>query len=133
MRILLFALYGNATFSLMTGLTLIGFSEHVAIWLGGVPQPLLIAIGIALLPFAGHLVLAARRKPVRPAEILYLTTLDFLWVLGSGIVLILGSFSMQGKVIIGTVALLVAIWGTLQAIGRSQYVGSLNIDTAGNF
>ena len=123
-------LIGNALFSLLTGISLLIGAEPIAKWIG-VPDPrILAAIGLILIPFAVHLWMAARRTPIQPGEIYYLSTLDAFWVIGSGMLLLSGwvPFTMAGAWTVAVVALAVADFMMLQLIG----VLRLNRVAAGN-
>jgi len=122
--LLKYGLLGNAIFSCLTGLALLIAPSQIATFMG-IPNPtLLMGIGIGLLPFAGQLILAFRRKPIRVGEIYYLSVLDGLWVLGSLIILLfdLVPFTTAGLIAFSLVALTVADFMFMQIIGVRKLI-----------
>ena len=114
-----YGLLGNAVFSLLTGVILVAASGSVATFLGIPDSRVLVGIGIGLLPFAGHLLLALRRKFVRVGEIYYLSAMDGVWVLGSVVIWLFGlvPFTAAGMVVFGLVALTVGDFMVMQVVG----------------
>lgn len=124
--LLKYGLLGNAFFSGLTGMALIIAPAHIAT-LMGIPNPtLLMVIGIGLLPFAGHLIMALRRKPIRLGEVYYLSALDGLWVLGAITILLfdLVPFTTFGLIAFSLVALAVADFMVMQIMGVRKLVAT---------
>ena len=114
-----YGLLGNAIFSCLTGIALIIAPVQIATYMG-IPDPtLLMGIGIGLLPFAGHLIIALRRKPIRTGEVYYLSVMDGLWVFGSAAIILfdLVPFTTFGLIIFSVVALTVADFMLMQIVG----------------
>lgn len=122
-------LLGNAIFSLICGLVLIVTAADLAEYLGGPDPNILKVIGIGLLPFAVHLLIALRRENPRIGEIYYLSAMDGLWVLASGVVLATGlvPFTAAGVWMVGLVALVVADFMAMQLIGARRMKTSLAV------
>jgi hypothetical protein len=124
--LLKYGLLGNAIFSCLTGIALIIAPVQIAIYMG-IPDPtLLMGVGIGLLPFAGHLIIALRRKPIRTGEVYYLSAMDGLWVLGSAAILLfdLVPFTTIGLIAFSLVALTVADFMFMQIIGIRKWVNA---------
>lgn len=116
-------LLGNAVFSGAAALALFVAAKPLAAVVGLPDFRLIAAIGILLIPFALHLAAAARRPSVHRAEILYLSTMDGLWVLASGALIGTGFLPLwtTGFWIVSGVALVVADLMALQLIGLLRH------------
>ena len=112
-------LLGNVLFSLICALVLIVFSGPLATYLGIPDAGTLTFIGVGLLPFAAHLLVALRRKNPRVGEIYYLSAMDGMWVAASAVVLVFGlvPLTVAGLWVVGLVALAVADFMVVQLIG----------------
>ena len=120
--ILKLGLLGNATFSLVTGLTLLIAAAPIASWIG-IEEPLaLTLIGLMLIPFAAHLWIAARRRTVNRGEILYFCAMDALWIVASVVLLTteIIPFTTAGNWTIALIALFVMDFFLLQVIGLAR-------------
>ncbi|MBL4623970.1 MAG: hypothetical protein JKY42_02335 [Flavobacteriales bacterium] len=106
----------NATFSLLSGIFLLAFTKPI-VHLFGVNEPLVFQlIGGGLLFFALTVYFQASRKQLNSKQILFINYQDWGWVLGS-MVLLIGQFfgiSIAGQVLIGAVAILIAVFALLQ-------------------
>ncbi|NBC17967.1 MAG: hypothetical protein GVY18_11720 [Bacteroidetes bacterium] len=113
------ALIGNALFSLLSGLVLVGFSGSVSRWMGAVAPGLLQVTGAGLLGFAAFLLWEARRPSLRPDRAWIATLADFGWVIGSAVVLLLPlpALSAAGRWAIVLVAAVVLLFAVLQLAG----------------
>jgi hypothetical protein len=81
-RLLYLALRSDAVSGIAMGLPLVAWADPLAAWLG-LPAQLLLACGLALFPFAGLMLLAARSAHP-PAALVWLVILgNGAWVLGS--------------------------------------------------
>lgn len=77
----------NAVSSGACGLLLLSFPGYVAEWTGLGNRIALVETGVFLLVFVAFLVWTASRSIVSPAAVLIITVLDFLWVVGSALLL----------------------------------------------
>ena len=91
---------------------------------------LLDLLALGLLLYAGALAFAARRQPVSREVLMAFTVADGLWVVASGIVLLLfwGQLAAVARVLVIAAALVVEVFATLQyrAAGRASR-GSLQV------
>lgn len=128
------ALLSNALFSTLSGLTLISFSETIRSAIG-VGEPILYQlVGLGLLGFASVVAWVGTRKPVNPFLALLISLADFLWVIGTGLgLLILLAFSLLqplGILILVGVAAIVLFFGLRQLQGiQAMYAISGRPDT----
>src|SRR5215208_2177923 len=109
-------LYGNATFSGVSGLFFIFASRPIARFIG-IDMPLVIlVIGIGLVGYAALIYINAARPEISRGFVLFAVVCDSLWVLLSIILLLtnLVQFSVQGKWAVGSVAAIVDVFATLQ-------------------
>lgn len=118
------ALVSNASFSLICAGLMIVHPTLVADWLG-IQMPLILqVIGIGLVMFAADLLHQATRRRIATWRALYASVADFLWVIGTGIVLGLFSsaLSQTSITLVLCVALAVLVFGAWQlwAIGRAH-------------
>lgn len=81
------ALLGNATFSTACALILFTFTNALSDWYGGMPNSLLLALGVSLLSFAGVLIWVAMKSPVQLNLAQLITYADWAWVIGTPIVI----------------------------------------------
>jgi hypothetical protein len=122
-RPLQLALLANAAFSTVTGLAVLVFARPLAVTLGVDPAWLLPALGVGLLLFALDLVRTARRPTPRYA--LWISALDFAWVLGSALLLAVAPHELTtvGRWVVAAVALFVASFGVAQVRGVARLCG----------
>ena len=98
------ALLLNAIFSTLSGLTFIIFSQAITNLIG-IGTPIIYQIiGIGLLGFASDLVWTATRTPINTFHALLISIADLLWVLGTGLLILLTFNSLNG---IGILAMLI--------------------------
>ena len=118
------ALATNAAFSLTSGLMMVLLPSLIAGWLGVQAAWILQAIGIGLILFAADLIHQATRPRLATWRALYASAADFLWVLGSLVVVAVagGTFSFLGATLILAVAAVVLLFGCWQlwAIGQAH-------------
>ncbi len=95
-------------------------SGMVAEWLGIEPTWVIIAVGVGLLGFAASVYYTATRESLEEKQVKFIIVQDWLWVVGSAIILLLNpfGFSASGLWITGVVALIVAVF----AIGQQRYL-----------
>jgi hypothetical protein len=113
------ALLGNSFFSLTCGLSFIAGATALSTAFG-IPFPLVLRlVGFALVGYALALFLLATRTAIAKVLALAASILDFGWVLGSLLLLLLPAmpFTVLGREVIGVLALLVAFFGITQLIG----------------
>jgi hypothetical protein len=75
------------------------------------------AVGLALLPFAGLVFWIAVRPASRPTMVRAVCAMDWCWVLGSALLLVLGwsAFTWTGAILVDLMAVTVAGYAVLQA------------------
>ncbi len=75
------------------------------------------AVGLALLPFAGLVFWIAARPAARPTLVRAVCAMDWSWVLGSALLLVLGwnAFTWTGAILVDLMAVAVAGYAVLQA------------------
>ena len=110
------ALLANATFSTISGLTMLLFYKQLAAWMNITYAPIFLVIGIILLLFALFLFSTAKGNPISTKKVKFIILQDWLWVFGS--ILLIGTqafgISQAGYIAIGVVALIVADLALLQ-------------------
>jgi len=113
-------LTANAIFSTLTGVITIAFQENVEQIFDVEPSSFFLILGILLILFAITIVVEIIK--LRAIPILWITTQDMLWVIGSIILLLWNPFdvSTEGNIIIGIVAIFVLIFGIGQARGLAR-------------
>lgn len=82
------ALRSNVVTCAVFGMLFLLLAPEVAAYLGAFPPLLLNIIGAALLFHSAHLLLGSFRKTVLPFEVYYFSAGDFLWFLGSLLLLV---------------------------------------------
>ena len=90
------ALYGNALFSLVSGVTFIAFADLLShlfvardfVILGAGPSTILMELGLLILGFAALVMLAARQKIMNLIWSCLIIAADISWVLASAALLI---------------------------------------------
>ncbi|MCC3376319.1 hypothetical protein [Cohnella sp. REN36] len=122
----------NAVSSGACGLLLLFFAGYVSDWTGLGNRSALVETGVFLLVFVAFLVWTASRPVVSPTAVLIITVLDFLWVIGSA--LLLGgqgtTMTVFGVLAVILVAAVVGVFGIFEAVycwrnrdfGRGQTV-----------
>ncbi|NDJ62966.1 MAG: SRPBCC family protein [Chloroflexi bacterium] len=120
------ALLANAAFSSLSGLALVGFSPSIVDVIGTGTPTLYQIIGLGLLGFAGLVAWTATRQPINPFVAALISGADFLWVLGTFLLIVLASSALQpaGIVTLIVVAGIVLFFGLrqLQGINRMYAV-----------
>mgnify|MGYP003571159305 CR=1 FL=1 len=108
--------YTNALFSSACALLMLLLPAQVGGWLGWRHDGLFVALGVALLGFAGALCWIAAQLPGRRKWAGLATAADAGWVLGTPLVLVLFGelFSAAGVVLLWLVAAAVAALGAAQ-------------------
>ena len=113
------ALRLNAVFSLITGMIAFVNTEFIRVLLGIESGRELKFIGLSLIVFALSLSLISIQKKLHPKIVSIIIFLDWSWVLGSGILLVLNPFcfSFHGLFGISIVAIIVSSFAIIQRIG----------------
>lgn len=106
----------NAVFSLFSGLTLIVYNEPIAQLMLLQNNLALAIIGVGLLLFAGALLFTASVKNLKPVWVKGIICMDWCWVAGSVILLILNPFEISpgGNFLIAGVGVMVSIFALWQ-------------------
>ena len=109
-------LLANASFTAVSAVVLIAAREGLYPLFGLTSPALLTPIGVALLLYAGTLVIEARREPLQRYALLTAAVLDAGWVIGSVIVLLLAwsALAPAGRALIIAAALIVEVFAFLQ-------------------
>ena len=110
----------NATFSTVSGIILILLHKTVASWMNAGNSLVLMFVGIALLLFAGSLFMTAYKKELSIKQVKFIILQDWLWVIGSFIIIALQAFQLntQAYILIAIVALIVALF----AMGQRKFL-----------
>jgi hypothetical protein len=111
------ALLANASFSSISGLSLVFVGKEIVRLLGLSDTVSLVPLGISLFVFAAVLVLFARKKPIKLLDAWIAVFMDAAWVIGSYPLLFVAPFSTGGKWIVGIVAEVVMVFALLQWLG----------------
>ncbi len=126
------ALLTNAVFSLSSALLMIFQPSLVGNWLG-ISAPLILqAVGVGLVIFAVDLFHQATRHRIATWRALYASVADFLWVIGTFILLVLfpSTLSLTGVALVISVALAVFLFGSWQLWGIGQ---AHKLETSGQY
>lgn len=112
----------NGLSSGVTGIGLIVFAPAVADLFAVSQTQAFYGTGIFLLLFGANVAYVSRKSVIQAKEVLFITALDFLWVLTSAAIVLLGLFdlSLIGYLLIGAVAAWVATMAYLQSKGMKQ-------------
>jgi len=107
----------NGSFSLFNGLLLVTLTGVIAKMMN-IHQPIVLqGIGVALILFAGLLFYTASQHPINKKSVQFIIIQDWLWVIGSGLLLLLQPFSISpwGNLLIGIIAMIVLVFAVFQA------------------
>jgi len=111
-------LFGNAIFSVLSGLLFTFFSASIANFLGAGASTIILLIGIGLIGYAALIYVNASRGELSRFFVLFTIIGDSAWVVFS-IVLLLTNwvpFTVEGKWTVGILAAIVDVFSTLQFI-----------------
>ncbi|MEM8531525.1 MAG: SRPBCC family protein [Chloroflexota bacterium] len=116
------ALLSNALFSTLSGGTMLFFSSSVANLIGVGATLLYQIIGVGLLGFAGYVAWVATRDSINAYKALEIILMDFLWVLGTMLLIpfIWPSLTGIGLLALIGVATIVGVFGFYQLKGIGQ-------------
>lgn len=114
------ALKTNALFSSISGIILILLNKPIAKLFGTNNNTVFWIIGLALIYFS--ITIRYEIKKQRKLAINWIIIQDYIWVLGSLILIIINPFEITliGNLIIGTIALIVLFMGINQMIGLKK-------------
>lgn len=114
------ALKTNALFSSISGIILILLNKPIAKLFGTNNNTVFCIIGLALIYFS--ITIRYEIKKQRKLAINWIIIQDYIWVLGSLILIIINPFEITliGNLIIGTIALIVLYMGINQMIGLKK-------------
>lgn len=106
----------NATFSLLCGLDAIIFDSKLASLMGVPTSSIFIYIGSILALFGGMVFYYAAQQVINVSAIKFIILQDWLWVLGSVVILVLQLFelSFSGYELIFILAVIVGLMAILQ-------------------
>lgn len=109
-------LKANALFSLVSGLSMILFSNQIMAFLNISPSIVLELIGFGLLFFVLLLTFAVYKNKLSKNLVYIIIALDITWVISSVIILIFDPFtiSILGNVAIVLIAMIVSLFALLQ-------------------
>ena len=110
----------NAIFSTLTGIIAIAFQENIEQLFNVEAGNFFLILGILLILFAITIVIEIKKQ--RAIPVLWITTQDMLWVIGSIILIVWNPFGIStvGNIIIGAVAIVVLLCGLGQARGLAR-------------
>lgn len=120
MSSLQFFLLANAIFSMLCGISLIGFHKTIAKWFGRSKATPFWVLGIGLVIFSISVFIQVSRPEA--VGVFYIIVQDFIWVLASAGILIFKPFNITGKgyKYITLVALIVLFFGLGQLWGLAK-------------
>lgn len=112
----------NAMSCMVFGVLFALLPGQVAVFLGGTapaPRIYILALGVMLIIHGMHLVWASRQARPKKQLILYFSLGDFIWVIASVGLMLLGVWitSYTGVIATSLVAVMVGIFGILQLTG----------------
>ena len=111
------SLRANGAFSLATGLAMVIGCKPLSNLIGMSHPWVLAGIGVSLVAFAAGLLLNARRVSVDEREAMTAIILDFGWVVGSVVLILIGVLNATGNWTVAVVADLVFVLAILQTVG----------------
>lgn len=116
-RLLRNSLIGNAFFSILSAVIILGSGQWLAEFLGLREHLTLTILAIGLIGYAGILLINARRPQIRLGDAWTAVALDAVWVLGSYTLVFVAPFTSGGKWLVVGVAEVVFCFALLQSLG----------------
>ena len=116
-RLLRNSLIGNAWFSILSAVAILGAGRYLADSLGLREHSTLTILAVGLIGYAGILLVNARRPQIKLADAWTAVVLDAMWVLGSCALVFVVPFTSGGKWLIVAVAEVVFCFALLQSLG----------------
>ena len=109
-------LKANAAFSMLSGTAMLLFGNMIANWMNISNTTILIIIGSGLILFGGFVWYQSNLQNIKPMEIKAIIIQDWLWVIGSIVIIGLQLFQInfQGYILIGVIALIVGDFAFFQ-------------------
>lgn len=122
MNTLKIALLSNATFSILSGLSMLAFNSQLQSLFDFSINYIFPLIGVSLLLFGASVLYVASRQSNNTFLITLITTLDAVWVIGSIIIVAFNPFDLAsgGLMAMAIVAIIIAIFASLQAKGKKS-------------
>ncbi len=110
----------NGLFSTVAGLLTAGLSSWLASWME-VPRGIVIIVGVGTLLFGLALISATRTAELSRAGVALTMLADFGWVFSAlALIVIPGSMTVPGKVLLAAVSAVVGVFAVLQYRGLAQ-------------
>lgn len=116
-RLLRNSLIGNALFSILSAVTILGSGRYLAEFLGLRGHLTLTILAIGLIGYACILLVNARRPQIKLGDAWTAVVLDAVWVLGSYALIFVVPFTSGGEWLIVAVAEVVFCFALLQSLG----------------
>ena len=116
-RLLRNSLIGNALFSILSAVTILGSGHYLAEFLGLREHFTLTILAIGLIGYACILLVNARRPQIKLGDAWTVVVLDAVWVLGSYALIFVVPFTSGGEWLIVAVAEVVFCFALLQSLG----------------
>ena len=112
------SLKANATFSMASGVLGTVLAAPIAEFMG-LPTTAVLVVAIGVVMFGVLILLNARRETVRIAEARLTVIADIAWVIGAATLIFLFPDLMTtgGKLLLGGISVIVAVFAVLQSIG----------------
>lgn len=109
-------LKANAVFSMLSGAAMLIFSQAISDWMNIANPIVLMIIGGGLILFGGFVWYQGSRKSLNLKEVKSIIIQDWLWVIGSVVIIGLQLFQInfQGYILMGIIALIVADFAFFQ-------------------
>ena len=120
------ALITNTVFSSISGVVMIIFNKQLADLFGTNNSTVFWVVGLLLIYFA--MTIAYEINKQRKLAVLWIIIQDFLWVIGSLILLLLNPYqiTLVGNMIVGIVALIVLFMGIKQTSALNKQIRDEN-------
>lgn len=121
-RLLRNSLIGNALFSILSAVIILASGQWLGEFLGLRGHFTLTILAIALIGYAGVLLVNARRPRIKLGDAWTAVVLDAAWVLGSYGLIFVVPFTSGGKWLIVAVAEVVFCFALLQSLGIRRVI-----------
>jgi hypothetical protein len=118
------SLIGNALFSILSALIILGSTGWLAEFLGLRDHIVLTILAISLTAYAMILLINARRPKIKISDAWMAVILDAVWVIGSYALIFVVPFTFGGKWLIAAVAEIVFVFAILQSFGIRRVMKS---------
>ena len=118
------SLIGNALFSILSALIILGSSGWLARFLGLRDHIVLTILAISLAGYAVILLINARKPKIKISDAWMAVILDAIWVIGSYALIFVVPLTFGGKWLIAAVAEIVFVFAILQSFGIRRVMKS---------